>query len=205
MFRTVAVLCALVGCKASEPSPGKPVGGAQGRAPGQALDRTGPTSAQGEGRSSQMTYDVFAEGAWEALGVATSSHEQLWGLGTFDRWNLNQDEGILRFKKPGLVVEAPAQILGSYSTTSGTWLWAWDNETIEPAMAKDAEKVRAYGAKHGYERLTTAQWEGTEEEAWEVSAVAMRITVASGVYRGPAGPGRLFISFGEVKIIGAEP
>ena len=201
MLRRLLVLCALAGCKQPESHSAKPIGE---RGATKALSSIAGKNAPANPEE-KMTYDDFAKGALEGLRLATASHQELWGLGSFDRWDFDQETGILRFTKPDLVVEAPAQILGSYSTESATWLWAWDNSSIQPSMAKDANTVRAYGVEHGYERLATAEWSASEEDAWEVAAVAMRITEASGIYRGPAGPAYVFISFGEVKIMKATP
>ena len=58
--------------------------------------------------------------------------------------------------------------------------------------------------KHGIEKLTTRKWTGTEDDAWAMVALAVRLCDAQGAYRGPAGPSYVFMTFGEVKIIKPE-
>ena len=53
---------------------------------------------------------------------------------------------------------APAQIVGTYNTANGTWLWAWDNPSINPNLTLNAEITREYGEKRGISELTDARW-----------------------------------------------
>ncbi|NNJ27631.1 DUF6882 domain-containing protein [Alienimonas chondri] len=124
-----------------------------------------------------------------------------WGLGTFDRWDLDQQTGEIVFSNAdGTTARASAQIIGSFSANDSSWLWAWDNPSIADALKADARTVKAYGEEHGIDRLTTRKWTGTEEGAWEMAAVAAKLCGATGVYRGPAGRSSVFITFGEVDV-----
>ena len=54
-----------------------------------------------------------------------------YGLGSFERWDIDQEVGELGFSNQGdpkLVCEVV--ILGSYSNVSETWLWGWANESL---------------------------------------------------------------------------
>ena len=132
---------------------------------------------------------------------AKNEANKSWGLGSFDRWDVDQEVGDLVFSKDdGTMVTAPAQIIGSFSTNDNTWLWAWDNPSIVDAMKRDALKVKQYGEERGIEKLTTRKWTGTEEDAWAMTALAVKLTGAQGAYRGPSGNSYVFMTFGEVKI-----
>lgn len=129
-----------------------------------------------------------------------------WGLGTFDRWDIDQQVGDLVFSNDdGTTATAPAQIIGSFSTNDNSWLWAWDNPSIVDAMKRDALKVKQYGEQHGIENLTTRKWIGTEEDAWAMAALAVKLTGAQGAYRGPSGKSFVFMTFGEVKLSKSPP
>ena len=39
-------------------------------------------------------------------------------------------------------VIADAQIVGSYSTYSHTWMWSWANKYVDEGMKKDVLKVK---------------------------------------------------------------
>ncbi len=95
------------------------------------------------------------ERAMNGLAAVTAAHDGTWHLGEAD-WSLDQDVGNLVFTTPHHVqAVAPAQIIGTYNTQDSTWLWAWDHPSVEPPLAKDAKRLRAYGQQHGYSKLTT--------------------------------------------------
>lgn len=137
----------------------------------------------------------------EELRLKTEAHVEAWGFDKIGRWDLNQDTGELTFSfADGMRAVAPAQIIGTYNSEDHTWLWAWDNPSIDEQLKKDALKVRKYGEEHHIERLTTRKWTGTEEDAWAMTALAVKLCGEQGAYRGPAGATRVFIAFGSVKV-----
>jgi hypothetical protein len=92
------------------------------------------------------------------------------------------------------------QIVGTYDTPHGTWLWNWGNPSIRPALTEHARKAQAYGQEKGYDVLTTPQLLCPEAQCWELTALACMIAEAQGAYRGPAGTARVFMRFGQVKL-----
>ena len=90
--------------------------------------------------------------------------------------DLDQDEGILRFTfANGLIVEALAQIIGTFNSLNSTWMWGWNNPSIDEPLKADALKVRRYGEQHQIARLTTPQWQAEETNAWDMVALAARL------------------------------
>jgi hypothetical protein len=137
----------------------------------------------------------------EELKIKTDVHRAAWGIDRSKRWDLNQDDGQLVFSfADGMKATAPAQIIGTYNTEDHTWLWAWDNPSIEDKLKSDALKVRKYGAAHHVDRLTQRKWVGTEDDAWAMVALAVKLCGEQGGYRGPAGATHVFIAFGEVAL-----
>lgn len=140
------------------------------------------------------------EKAVNGLATVTAAHDRTWQLSEAD-WNLNQDVGNLVFRShQGLHAIAPAQIIGTYNTHDGTWLWAWDHPSVAPSLATDAKKMLAYGKQHGYAKLTTRMLKITEGEAWGLTALAYLVCGANGAYRGAAGATRVFMTFGKVHL-----
>jgi hypothetical protein len=137
----------------------------------------------------------------EELQLKTQAHVKAWGLDKVGRWDLSQEEGDLVFSfDDGTRVAAPAQIIGTYNSEDRTWLWAWANPSIDEKLQKDALKLRKYGEEHGIERLTTRKWVGTEDDAWAMTALAVKLCGEQGAYRAPAGKTRVFIAFGPVEL-----
>jgi hypothetical protein len=98
------------------------------------------------------------------------------------------------------VATAPVQVVGSYNTQDGTWLWGWDNPSLEAALTEHARKVRSFGEERGYEVLTTPKLACPESQCWELTALACMLAEGQGAYRGPAGTARVFVTFGEVTL-----
>ena len=137
----------------------------------------------------------------EELQLKTRGHVETWGLDKISRWDLSQDAGEIVFSfDDGTRAAAPAQIIGTYNGEDHTWLWAWANPSVDDKLKKDALKVRKYGQEHGIERLTKSKWVGTEEDAWAMTALAVKLCGEQGAYRGPAGETRVFIAFGGVTL-----
>lgn len=146
-------------------------------------------------------FKALLDGSMEGLRLQTASHQNVWHFGEAQRWDFFQDTGELIFTFPDRIVRAPAQIIGTFSGSSQTWMWSWANSSIENALTRDASRVRAYGEEHGLRRLTEAQWSGDEQHAWMMTALACRLCEANGAYRGPAGSTFVFFTFGEVQIV----
>jgi hypothetical protein len=141
--------------------------------------------------------------AMNGLAIVTAAHDRTWQLSKAD-WSLDQDVGDLVFTSRTVQAVAPAQIIGTCNTLDGTWLWGWDHPSVDPALARDAKKMLEYGKKHNYAKLTTRKLQITEDQAWELTALAYLVCGANGAYRGPAGTALVFMTFGEVKLSKAK-
>src|SRR5690348_1278771 len=53
-----------------------------------------------------------------------------WGIGGADRWSTNLAEGTLNFHFSDHVMTGPAEVLGTFSSETDTWLWGWANESL---------------------------------------------------------------------------
>lgn len=146
-------------------------------------------------------FAALLDASMEGLQLQTSAHQNTWQFGTAERWDFDQDSGQLVFTFPDKIATAPAQIIGSFDSRAGTWMWAWANPSLADTLKHDSLRVQTYGEQHGIRRLTTASWPAEESAAWEMTALAVRLCGANGAYRGPAGTTFVFLSFGKVQLI----
>lgn len=154
--------------------------------------------------SSGLTYAQLLERSIEALHTKTAAHDALWHIGEA-AWAVDQDAGTITFTRAdGISAVCPVQIVGTYNTLDGTWLWGWDHPSVAPALQAHAHAVYAYGTNAGIARLTTRKLTCSEEEAWEFAALACELCDAQGAYRGPSGTVLVFMTFGEVTLRGAD-
>jgi hypothetical protein len=148
-------------------------------------------------------FNALLDKSMEELRAKTMGHQAGWGFGKATRWGLDQSRGDLLFTfDDGLVAACPAQIVGSFDGADGSWLWGWANPSIADSLKRDSLRVREYGEQRQIARLTSAEWPGTEAEAWRMAALACKLCEAQGVYRGPAGTAFVFMTFGTVELNG---
>ncbi len=138
----------------------------------------------------------------EQLAAAHTS----WGLGTADRWGLDQQTGMITWTFPDKTATAPAQILGTHNVGAASWMWAWANDSILPALCTDSEAVRSWAKDTGNTDLTAPKLDADEELAATLAALSVRITRAIGFYRS-SGAASVYITFGPVTItpVDGEP
>ncbi|MFD7842430.1 DUF6882 domain-containing protein [Nocardia sp. NPDC059764] len=141
---------------------------------------------------------VWSQGE-EMIGMLAEAHMS-WGLGSADRWGLDQRTGVITWTFPGRTATAAAQLLGSYNADAGTWLWAWGNQSILPEMSRDSAVVRDWLLAQGYSGLAEPMIDADDQMAAMLAAIAVRVTAAPGFYRGTGSAAIPFITFGPVTL-----
>ena len=136
----------------------------------------------------------------QLLEALAQVHSSQWGLGTADRWDLDQEAGVITWTFPDKTATAPVQVLGSFMPAKDSWCWSWANEAIRPELCRDAETVRAWGEEHGLEVLTTPQFSADGELAGSLVALAVRLTEATGFYKGGEVGAAPIMTFGPVTL-----
>jgi hypothetical protein len=148
----------------------------------------------------RMTFAQLTKRAVAELQAKTTAHAGTWRLDEAD-WSVDQDEGTIVFTTPKRIrATAPVQIIGTYNSEDGTWLWGWDHPSVAAPLAEHAKRLLAFGEKHGIRLLTTRKLDCPEQQCWEFTALACMLCQAQGGYRGPAGSALVFMTFGEVRL-----
>lgn len=144
--------------------------------------------------------DVAFEKALSGLDAKTELMTSTWWKDGLD-WAVDLEAGTIEFtNERGWVITAPVQVVGTYNTNDGTFMWGWDHPSVPAGSAAAAKLVRDFGERHGLEKLTTRLVELTEDEAWELTALADYLSEGTGVYRGPTGSILVYMTFGTITI-----
>ncbi len=123
------------------------------------------------------------------------------GLNNFDRWDADLDLGTIQFTHTGgRVITAPVQVIGSFDSLDSTWLWSWDNPSIAEPLTHSARLAYDFGVRHDLTAYTIPQFECTQAQAWEFTALALHLSGGVGDYRGPSGTTFVFMTFGDVVV-----
>ena len=145
------------------------------------------------------SYEKFLEEASAKFVLDATRLSEEYNLGSYS-WYLDQRTGKLTFSKDGVTkVVADAQIVGSYSTYSHTWMWSWANKYVAERMKKDIGKVREFGERHNYKELTTAKWECDEDHAGTLTLAAGYLLKSKGAYRGPIEDGYVYMLITDIR------
>lgn len=136
----------------------------------------------------------------EQIERTTQAHRDRWGLGEARRWVLDQEQGRITWSFDDHVASAPAQILGSWNAKVGSFVWSWDNASINPQLRVAAEQARAFGSEHGVGALTTSPLSLNEEQVRDLIALAFRLAECTGLYHPFDGELASYITFGTVTV-----
>ena len=148
-----------------------------------------------------MDPQFFIQQSVEGLRTQTSAHAATWHLGEEANWAADQDTGRIRFNfADGTIAEAELQIVGTYNTLDGTFLWGWDHPSVAKPLQKHASLAKDFGEKHRLSKYMERKVKCSEEDAWEFTAVAARLGKANGAYRGPAGTAFVYMTFGKITL-----
>jgi hypothetical protein len=111
-------------------------------------------------------------------------------LGEWPRWDWDQDDRRIVFSRDGVPgVVADIQFVGTISTATNTWLWAWENPHLDPELSRAILEVRRFGAAHDIAQLTTPKWTADEVDGWEMTSISAYVLQAKGAYRTPRDAG----------------
>ncbi|WP_235692406.1 DUF6882 domain-containing protein [Deinococcus aquaedulcis] len=146
---------------------------------------------------------AYVERCLAGLQAQTAAHDGTWGLGRAD-WQADLQAGTLTFTNDRFHATCPMQVIGTYNTQDGSWLWGWDHPSVAPDLARAAGEVRTFAQTHGLASLSARTLTCTEDDAWAFTALACALDEAQGAYRGPAGPTLVFMTFGEVTLRAAD-
>ena len=162
----------------------------------------GNAEGEGEDRNDHLSEpDLTIARANNEMQMRTQAAIEMWGLDTA-AWNADLDAGTITFTnaEKGLIVTAPVQVVGTYNTEDGTWLWGWDHPSVPEPLGEHARRVRDFGEQYGLEKLTTRKVAVSMDEAWGFAALACYLGGGQGAYSGPSGSTRVFMTYGIVTI-----
>ena len=134
------------------------------------------------------------------IALITQLFQNIFGDEPYE-WAVDLEAGTITFTSATRMVTAPVQVIGTYNSLDGTFLWGWDHPSIPEPRRADARLARRFGELQNLPLFTTRMVECSEAQAWNFTAVAMYLSGAQGAYRGPAGTTMVFMTFGELTIV----
>ncbi|MBB4109718.1 DUF6882 domain-containing protein [Pedobacter zeae] len=155
-----------------------------------------------------VSFEKLSKISCEYLKKQQAYCQEKYKIGKYERWDYDQSTGKLIFSDKGVqkgIIDY--EEVGSVSLTSNTWLWAWDNSSIEESVKLQIATVRSFGIKRGFTRLYNAEWSADIVDGWDMAAISAYILKAKGVYRVPSNDNKLFsfMLFKKITVVDSLP
>jgi hypothetical protein len=108
-------------------------------------------------------------------------------------WNVDMNKEEITF---GDDLTFPMQVLGSFSHSSETWLWIWDNKAggYAESVMKQALLLKQYGEENNIDILSVGQFDAVENDLHIIGMMAVEMFNASGYYLGNYGQGTMVVT-----------
>lgn len=114
-------------------------------------------------------------------------------------WNVDMQTGEISFGDKFIY---PFQILGTFSHSSETWLWAWANERsgISDNLMKQARALQKYGEENEIALLRNSEFDATKNDLHLIGLIASGMFNSSGYYLANYGQGTMCVTIKSDKI-----
>lgn len=116
-----------------------------------------------------------------------------------NNWNVDMGKGEISF---GADLVFPIQVLGTFSHSSQTWLWAWANTKsgLPENLLRQALKLKKYGVENDIDLLSINQFEATNADLHLIGSVASGMFNSSGYYIADYGEGAMLVTIQSDKV-----
>jgi len=147
-------------------------------------------------------FEAFLDTALDELEHKQDVLKSSLGLGRYSRFWFDQPNGTLEFRDAGGTLRVVADVVpvGTHFRKSGSWKWAWANETLAPAARRAAEALKELTAVTGLAAFSKGSMPVEDDEmAWELTAVAVRQLGAIGAHKAPGQASDLYLAITSAK------
>ncbi|WP_367874512.1 DUF6882 domain-containing protein [Luteolibacter sp. Populi] len=150
-------------------------------------------------------FEDFVGQATAYLVACNEKAQRHFGIGSYPRYEYDLHRGEIWWTEDGVPkVRGKLIVVGTLSTKSDTWLWAWANPYFSDIPLGPIDQVRDFGVTEGIAKLSEEKWAAENVDGWEMTSVSARLLEAQGGYRSPNKLGALFLLFNELAFIAEE-
>lgn len=140
------------------------------------------------------------DGLIEKLGAVNldKQHSLAELIGSSD-WSIDLDTKMISYANG---IEFPIQIIGTYSFSSETWLWAWANEAsnIPEELLLNANILQQYGIENNIEILFVPELPADTTDVHAIGMIASGLTNSSAYYAANFGEGIILVTIKSPQI-----
>ncbi|MGX7689789.1 DUF6882 domain-containing protein [Flectobacillus roseus] len=107
-------------------------------------------------------------------------------------WSFNLEKGTIMFED----YTFPMQVYGSFSKSSGTWLWAWENQHLQqtPKIIANSLLLKQLGERFDISHLTVPQYDSNQNELYDLGLIACGMFGQDGFFLADYGQGIMLLT-----------
>ncbi len=107
-------------------------------------------------------------------------------------WSFNLEKGIIMFED----YTFPMQVYGSFSKSSNTWLWAWENQHLQqtPKIIANSFVLKHLGERFDISHLTVPQYDSNQNELYDLGLIACSMFGQDGFFLADYGQGIMLLT-----------
>lgn len=141
--------------------------------------------------------------AVDYLDEVQQTFRETYKINEHPRWDWSQDTCQLVFSRDGKpVVECDIDFVGSFSSRSDSWMWAWANDSFVEPIKEMSREVRGLGEVMDSMELSAPTWSASPEKGWLMTAVMAQQLGAIGAYRTSDQYGHLYMVVRAARWVG---
>jgi hypothetical protein len=132
-------------------------------------------------------------------GIAWEKQSALHDVIGNNSWNVDIKKGEISF---GPDLNFPIQILGTFSHSSQSWLWAWANTKsgLSDTITKHSLQLKQYGEINGIGLLQNNEFDASKSDLHLIGMIASGMFDASGYYIADYGQGAMVVTIKSNQI-----
>ena len=154
-------------------------------------------------KKAQMTdkeFDTFVATCYQELKEKQDSLMSKNNLGAYDEYWFDQITETIQFKEHGKVeLEFHIVMIGSWSSKSNSWMWAWANSSITEELRSESSKIKELASLTGFSVFERESFEADEVMAHELTSIAVHHLNALGMYIVPSDNLKSFLALIKLK------
>lgn len=116
-----------------------------------------------------------------------------------NNWNVDITKEEIYF---GDNIVLPIQVLGTFSHSSETWLWAWANSKsgLPESITNQSLQLKKYGEDNGIDLLRNSEFDASINDLHLIGLIASGMFNSSGYYIADYGQGAMVVTIKSEKV-----
>lgn len=145
-------------------------------------------------------FEQYLSSSFEYLQKMQDKFIEDYRIGSYEHWDWDQESGKLIFSDEGrAVLELDIDFVGTLSTATNTWMWAWANQSLTENIRATSREIRDIGDERQFLKLACAHWIADESDGWAMTAIMAKDTGAMGAYRTPSDNGFVYMTVNKAR------